>query len=117
MGTLTLLPAHPLLCRTVYFLFCSLVMCQTASPLVPALVWSASCRFKPLVGILGADWRAAGRGGLDWRLWGWLPAVAESGPGPLDAAMLARWLAGAQGSAAERKWQAQPQDQQAYTVE
>ncbi|KAL4439397.1 hypothetical protein ABPG77_008726 [Micractinium sp. CCAP 211/92] len=66
---------------------------QTASPLVPALVWSASCRFKPLVGMLGADWRAAGRGGLDWRLWGWLPAVAESGPGPLDAAMLARWLA------------------------
>lgn len=87
---------------------------QTASPLVPALVWSASCRFKPLVGILGADWRAAGRGGLDWRLWGWLPAVAESGPGPLDAAMLARWLAEAPGFPAALlpspwlRWQAVP---------
>lgn len=65
--------------------------------MVPALVWSASCSFRPLVGMLGADWRIGGRGGLDWRLWGWLPAVTQSGPGPLDAAMLARWLAGAGG--------------------
>lgn len=41
----------------------------------------------------GFDCRAGAKGWVDWRFWGWLPALAGRGP-PTDRALLVRWLAG-----------------------
>jgi hypothetical protein len=64
----------------------ALLLCHSWYPCL-----SSTC--APSASHAGFDCLLGGRGSIDWRLWGWLPALAASGP-LLDQSMLVRWLAG-----------------------
>ena len=63
-----------------------LLLCHPWHPCLPL-------QCAPCAAHAGFDCLVGGRGSIDWRLWGWLAALAASGP-LLDQSMRVRWLAG-----------------------
>ena len=65
---------------------------QTIAAMPRGFVWDAAISLLPLVPVRVRDTYLAGRGGMDGRIAGLIPVVAQSGSPELASGALARWL-------------------------